>query len=52
MGFESKFESKGSKYLGFRAYSVYKDFDKKIFIFCAMLPPKITINFERNDLEA
>ena len=52
MGVVSKFESKGSKLLDFIAYSVFKDFDQKIFIRCVMLHPKIDINFERNYLGA
>ena len=47
MSLMSKFESKRSKSLDFIAYSVFKDFNKKIFIPRATFHPKMVIYFER-----
>ena len=52
MGIVSKCESKQSKSFAFITYSVFKDFDQKIFILLATLHLKMAINFERNHLKA
>ena len=45
-GYVSKFESKRSKSLDSIAYSVFKDFDQKNYIFRATLHSKMAIDFE------
>ena len=52
MGAMSKLESKQRKSLDFIVYFDFKDFDQRNSILRATFRPKMTINFERNHLEA